>query len=43
MSHSDAPLDAVFDHIDANADSFVARLMDYVSNPQYQRAECRYS
>ncbi len=33
MTHSAAPLDAVFAHIDANADSFVARLMDYVSNP----------
>ena len=33
MTHSAAPLDAVFAHIDANADSFVSRLMDYVSNP----------
>lgn len=33
MTDSATPLDAVFTHIDANADSFVARLMDYVSNP----------
>jgi acetylornithine deacetylase/succinyl-diaminopimelate desuccinylase-like protein len=33
MTHSAAPLDAVFAHIDAKADSFVARLIDYVSNP----------
>lgn len=33
MNHSDAPLDAVFAHIDAQADSFVTRLMDYVRHP----------
>ncbi|MBT0957459.1 M20/M25/M40 family metallo-hydrolase [Alphaproteobacteria bacterium KMM 3653] len=33
MTHSDADLDAVFTHIDKQSDSFVTRLMDYVSNP----------
>jgi acetylornithine deacetylase/succinyl-diaminopimelate desuccinylase-like protein len=33
MTHSDAPLDAVFAHIDSRSDSFVTRLMDYVRHP----------
>ncbi|MDB2407304.1 M20/M25/M40 family metallo-hydrolase [Jannaschia sp.] len=33
MTHSAAPLDAVFAHIDTQADSFVSRLMEYVSHP----------
>ena len=33
MTHSSAPLDAVFAHIDSQSDSFVARLMEYVSHP----------
>ncbi len=33
MTHSAAPLDAVFAHVDTHSDSFVARLMDYVSHP----------
>ena len=33
MTHSAAQLDAVFAHVDAHSDSFVARLMDYVSHP----------
>lgn len=33
MTHFDAPLDAVFAHIDAHADSFVTRLMEYVRHP----------
>ena len=33
MTHSAAPLDAVFAHVDAQADSFVTRLMEYVSHP----------
>ncbi|MEL6207601.1 MAG: M20/M25/M40 family metallo-hydrolase, partial [Pseudomonadota bacterium] len=33
MSHFGAPLDAVFAHVDAKADSFVHRLMDYVRHP----------
>ena len=33
MTHSGIPLDAVFDHIDAQSDSFVSRLIDYVRHP----------
>ncbi len=33
MTHSGAPLDAVFAHIDAQSESFVTRLMDYVRHP----------
>jgi acetylornithine deacetylase/succinyl-diaminopimelate desuccinylase-like protein len=33
MTHSAAPLDAVFAHINAHSDSFVTRLMEYVSHP----------
>lgn len=33
MTYSDAQLDAVFAHIDAQSDSFVTRLMEYVRHP----------
>ncbi|RAI00153.1 peptidase M20 [Acuticoccus sediminis] len=33
MSTEQPPIDGVFAHIDANRDSFIARLMDYVRHP----------